>query len=98
VIFPLLPYKENRVFKINFYDPPSEPKEVYYTVIGSDYLTNSLGEKISCWVLEFEVPKRYGGGYQHFWISKKDRELLKEEDRFGNRFRYKLKLNVSEHN
>ncbi|TJY37924.1 hypothetical protein [Pontimicrobium aquaticum] len=98
VIFPLLPFKENRVFKINFYDPPSESMEVYYTVIGSDYLTNSLGKKIDCWVLEFPVPKKYGGGYQHFWISKKDRELLKEEDLFGKMYRYKLKLGVSEKN
>jgi len=98
VIFPLLPFKENRVFKINFYDPPSESKEVYYSVIGSDYLTNSLGKAIDCWVLEFPVPKKYGGGYQHFWISKKDRELLKEEDLVGKRYRYKIKLNVSEKN
>jgi len=98
VIFPLLPFKENRTFKINFYDPPSESMEVYYTVIGSDYLTNSLGEKVDCWVLEFPVPKKYGGGYQHFWISKKDRELLKEEDLFGKMYRYKLKLNISEKN
>ncbi|MCK8479786.1 hypothetical protein [Psychroserpens algicola] len=98
VILPLLPFKENRVFKINFYDPPSESMEVYYSVIGSDFLTSSLGKKIECWVLEFVVPKKYGGGYQHFWISKKNRELLKEEDLFGKIYRYKLKLNVSEKN
>lgn len=99
IIFPLLPFKENRVFKINFYDPPRQSTEVYYSVIGSDFLTNSLGHKIDCWILEFKVPKKYGGGYQHFWISKKDRELLKEEDLFGGgRYRYKLKLSVSEKN
>ena len=95
-IFPLLPFSENRVFKINLYDPGfGEPSEEYYTVIGSDTLINHAGKNIKCWILEFKIPNTYGGGYKRFWISKKERELLKEEDFFnGHFYRYKIKVTV----
>ena len=96
IIFTLLPYKENRNFKINFYDPGfGKAQEVLYSVTGSDSLINSAGEKIECWTLETKFTQN-GGGYQKFWVSKKKREVLKEEDSFNNTFRYKLKLGVSE--
>lgn len=98
IIFTLLPYKENRNFKINFYDPGfGKAQEVLYSVTGSDWLTDSAGEKIECWILENKFTLN-GGGYQRFWISKKKHEVLKEEDSFNNTFRYKLKLEVSEDN
>lgn len=96
VIFPMLPYKENRVFKINFYDPgfgAAEP--VLYRVTGSDRLTNSAAEKVDCWTLEHQFDKPFKG-YQKFWISKKSKEVLKEEDSFNGGYRYKLKFAVSE--
>lgn len=99
IVFTLLPYKENRNFKINFYDPGfGKAREVLYSVTGSELLTNSAGEKIECWVLETKIPQSAGGGYQRFWISKRKREVLKEEDSFNNTFRYKLKFEVSEEN
>jgi hypothetical protein len=95
VIFPLLPFKENRVFKINFYDPgASKAKEVFYHVEGSEQLSSSTG-KIDCWVLVIRHTKPFASS-QKFWISKKSNEILKEEDEFGGQYRYKLKLAVAE--
>ncbi|MBI3481375.1 MAG: hypothetical protein HY015_00065 [Bacteroidetes bacterium] len=96
VIFSLLPYKENRVFKINFYDPGfGKAQEVFYSVTGSDFLSGSSGEKIDCWTLINKITTPVNG-YQKFWISKKTKEVLKEEDSFNGQYRYKLKFAVSE--
>lgn len=90
VLFPLLPFKENRVFKINFYEPGHAiPKQETYEVIGSEKITLA-GNPIDCWILNYKVEKPTG--YQRFWISKQSREVLKEEDNFGAFYRYKLKL------
>lgn len=94
VIFPLLPFKENAVFKINFYEPGYEtPKEELYEVLKSETL-RIAGSPVDCWVLNYAVAKP--AGYQRFWISKQSRELVKEEDRFSGFYRYKLKLVVDE--
>ena len=99
LIYSLLPYKEGRVFLINYYDPGFEKStEVAYTVTGSDYLTSSNGEKIDCWVLNnFNDNKAPEKGYERFWISKKTHEVLKLENDFGGGrgFRYKLKLGIA---
>jgi hypothetical protein len=95
VIFTLLPFKENRTFKINFYDPGfGKAKEVFYTVIGSELLTNSSDGKVKCWVMEHKPTS--GVGYQRFWISQKTNEVLKEEDSFNGKLRYKLKVFITE--
>jgi hypothetical protein len=95
VIFSLLPYKENRVFKINFYDPGfGAATEVFYRVEGSETLSTPTG-KIDCWTLMIRHTKPTAA-YQKFWVSKKTSEVLKEEDEFGGQYRYKLKLAVSE--
>lgn len=95
VIFPLLPFKENRVFKINFYDPGfGNPSEVFYRVEGSEQLLSANG-KIDCWVLVIRHSRPVASS-QKFWISKKSNEVLKEEDEFGGQYRYKLKLAVAE--
>lgn len=94
VIFPLLPFKENRVFKINFYHPGQKPREVFYRVEGSEQLPSANG-KIDCWVMTI----KYNGPIpdkQKFWISKKTNEVLKEEEEYGGRYLYKLKLAVAE--
>jgi hypothetical protein len=97
IIFSLLPFKENRTFKINFYDPGfGKAKEVFYTVIGTEFLTSSSGEQIKCWIMEHTLAPAVG--YQKFWISQKTSEVLKEEDSFSGRLRYKLKLFVTEDN
>lgn len=99
LIYSLLPYKESRVFIINYYDPGFEKStEVAYTVTGSDFLTGGNGEKIDCWVLnnytDNNAPDK---GYERFWISKKTHEVLKLENDFGGGrgFRYKLKLGIA---
>jgi len=99
LIYSLLPYKENRVFVINYYDPGFEKStEVAYTVTGSDFLTGSNGEKIECWVLNnYNDNNAPDKGYERFWISKKIHEVLKLENDFGGGkgFRYKLKLGIA---
>jgi hypothetical protein len=95
VIFPLLPFKDQRTFKIKFYDPGfGKAEEVFYTVIGKEVLTNSSGEQITCWVMEHKLAPAVG--YQKFWISQRTSEILKEEDSFNGRLRYKLKLFITE--
>ncbi len=94
VIFPLLPFKEYRTFKINFYDPGSGPsQEVFYTVTGSEALQVSGGNKVDCWVLEHRLTDG-SGGYQKFWVSKKGHEVIKEEDLFNKTYRYKIIFTV----
>lgn len=93
-IFTALPFKENRSFKINFYDPGfGKPQQVVYDITGSELLPTYSGRKIDCWVMECKYP---GNDYQRFWIDKKDKVVLKEEDRFNGRYRYKIKLEVAE--
>ena len=90
VIYSMLPYKENRTFMINYYDPGfGKPVEVPYTVTGSGLLTDREGSSVDCWMLEHTDEN----GTEKFWISKKTREVLKEEDHgknWGYRFKYKL--------
>lgn len=96
IMFPLLPFKENTVFKIKFHDPGfSLPSTEIYSVIGSETLKGLAGEGIDCWVLEFSLPKGMKG-YQKFWIAKKTREFVKEEDKIGDFYRIKLRMVVSE--
>lgn len=93
--FPILPYRPNTTFAINFYDPGfSAPKIVYYTVTGSAMLTGFDGQQIDCWTLEHEDNDRVKNR-EVFYISKKTKEVLKLEQQFGTRYRYKIKLGFS---
>jgi hypothetical protein len=93
IIYSMLPYKENRTFLINYYDPGfGKPIEVPYTVTSSGILTDRGGARIDCWVLEHDDEN----GTEKFWISKKTREVLKEEDHGkGGTYRFKYKLGIS---
>jgi hypothetical protein len=94
-VFTRFPYKANRTFKIVFYDPGSgRPSEEIYSVIGSDVLHTNRGEKINCWIMERKGKAE--GSYQKFWIDKKSKLVYKEEDLFNNRYRFKLKLAVTQ--
>jgi hypothetical protein len=97
VIFPLFPYKNGRTFKVNFYDPGASKAVIAdYKVTGSETLSGSRGDKIDCWIMEHKSTSPTGDAYsQRFWISKKTREVLKEEDQFNGGFRYKFKLGIS---
>ena len=94
-VFTRLPYKANRSFRINFFDPGfGKPSEEIYSVTGSDVLLTAAGKNINCWVMERKG--KTAGSYQKFWIDKKTRIVLKEEDLFNNWYRFKLKLEVVE--
>ena len=93
-VFPLLTYKDKTTYVINFYDPgfPTPPQMQTYTVIGSGTLQGYDSQTIDCWML------RHGSLPQNletFWISKKTGEVLKLEQEYGGRFRYKIKLGFS---
>ena len=91
-VFPQLPYKNNRTFMIHFYESGSIPaKWVAYTVTGSGKLPGSDGLETDCWLLEHNETNNK----EIFWISKKTKEVLKLEQQFGKRFRYKIKLPFS---
>lgn len=97
IIFQMFPYKENRTFRVNFYDPGSaEPQIADYIVTGSDTIKDSSGEKIDCWTMEFRSEKYKS--VQKFWVAKKTKEVLKEEDSFNNTYRFKLKIKTTEVN
>lgn len=97
IIFSMLPFKENRIIKVNWFDPGStESQFASYTVKGSEIIIGSAGERIDCWVVEHK-PEKFDG-LQKFWISKETKEVLKEEDFFNNSYRFKLKLKTAEAN
>lgn len=94
-VFPTLPYQMNRTFGINFYDPGfSAPVMVYYTVIGSGSLKGYDNQLVDCWLLEHQDNGRTKN-HEIFYISKKTKEVLKLEQEFSGRYRYKIKMPFS---
>lgn len=91
--FPLLPYKEGRVFMIPYYEPGyTESEAIAYTVTGSAMLEGYNGQQIDCWILTHETK----GNKEVFWISKKTKEVLKLEQTLNDKwYRYKIKLGFS---
>ena len=88
--FQLLPYKQNAVFAINFYDPGfSAPRLQYYTVTGTDQLITSGKQPVDCWLLSHKVSETR---YETFWVNKKTFEVMKLEQITDNTYRYKIKL------
>jgi len=92
-VFPILPYRNNRTFLINFYDPglAFDPQTLPYTVIGSAKLAGYNNDEIDCWLLQ----QKGKISTEVFWISKKTKEVLKMEQEFSGRYRYKIKLGFS---
>lgn len=94
-VFPVLPYRKNITFAINYYDPGfTEPKLVYYTVTGSATLPGYDGQQIDCWLLEHETNDNIKN-HEVFYISKKTKEVLQLDQQFGTRYRYKVKVPFS---
>lgn len=94
--FEMLPFAANKIFAINFYDAGFDvPKYVIYKIIGSETLTTFDNQKVDCWKLFTESDHNGTHATETFWISKKNREFLKEEDSFGGTYRYKIKLPAS---
>lgn len=89
--FEILPYAKGKKFAIHFHHPGSKtpPKFYLYEVIGSEVL-KSAGAEVDCWKLKIV----YDGGTNNatFWISKKNRQVLKMEEHFNSVIRYKVRL------
>lgn len=89
--FPLLDLKAGKRFFINFYHPGGrlEPKLWEYKVTGEENVKTIEGETVACWKLRIDYDEK---STCTFFISKKGREVLKMEEAFGNRVRYKVRL------
>lgn len=89
--FPLLDLKPGKRFLINFYHPGGrlEPKLWEYRVVGEENIKTIEGESVPCWKLKIDYDEK---STCTFFISKKGREVLKMEEAFGNRVRYKVRL------
>jgi hypothetical protein len=93
--FSILPYAKGKSFLINFYDPgiPFPPQKEIYTVAGDAKLKMSNGDEIDCWLLQ---KGEEGKNFETFWINKKTKEVMKLEQQFGKRYRYKIKMGFSQ--
>lgn len=90
-VFASLPYRENRIFAINFYDPGfNQPKVVYYAVKSSSKLKSHDGTEIDCWLMNVEQST----SSQTFWVSKKTHEVLKMVATQPGQTRFKIKLGI----
>jgi hypothetical protein len=91
--FEMLPLAEHKRFAIYFYDAGlTPPAYVIYKVIGSETVSLNNNINIDCWKLFTEGKIPNGGSYtETYWISKKNHELLKEEDFYNGMYRYKIK-------
>jgi hypothetical protein len=89
--FTLLDLKEGKRFAINFYHPGgrSNPQFYEYKVTGSEKVNTIDGKQIDCWKLRIDYNAK---SYAVFYISKKNREVIKMEEDFGMGARYKVKL------
>jgi hypothetical protein len=98
ILFPTFPFKMNRTFAVPFYDPGFGNTAIaYYKIINTEILSDSNGKKIACWVMEHKAEdSKKQVSVQRFWISKKTKEVIKEEDQFpiGLRFKYKTGISV----
>ncbi len=92
--FELLPLEPGKSYLINFYDAGLDPPQyVRYTVKGSEMLTMLDGARTDCWKLYTEGKDPRGGSYSEtYWISKKEHEMLKEEDQYGSISRFKIRM------
>lgn len=90
-IFPLLDLKPGKRFAINFYHPggKGEPKLYEYKVVGEEDLTTIEGMRVPCWKLRIDYDAKT---FAIFYISKKNREVLRMDEDFGGGVRYKVKL------
>lgn len=91
-VFSMLPFNEETTYAINFYDPgQSAPQVQYFTIIGSGQLEGLDQEVVDCWLLQHGS----GENLETFWISKKTNEVVKLEQRSGDKYRYKIRLPFS---
>jgi hypothetical protein len=89
--FPLLDLKAGKSFFISFYHPGGKtaPKLYEYKVMGDESVQVINGGNVPCWKLRIDYDSK---SWAIFYISKKEREVLKMEEDFGGGVRYKVKL------
>ncbi|NIG56664.1 DUF3108 domain-containing protein [Chitinophaga sp. Cy-1792] len=92
--FEMLPLAAGKTFVVRFYDAGFDPPAyVTYRVVGTETIATLDNHTVTCWKLYTEGSSKRGKYTQTFWISCKNHECLKEEDRIGDRMhRYKVKL------
>jgi hypothetical protein len=92
--FEMLPLAASKTFAIYFYDAGlTPPAYIIYKVTGSETVSLNDKKSIDCWKLFTEGKLPDGKPYtETYWISKKNHELLKEEDFYNGMYRYKIKL------
>jgi hypothetical protein len=90
-IFPLLPFKKTgQQFAIAFYEPGTKKSDYYkLTVTGIDKLLLPGGPQVPCWLLRIDYAP---GSYATFWITDQTREVVKMQEYYKGRYRYKVKL------
>ena len=90
-IFPMLPFKKKgQQFAIAFYEPGTKKADYYkLTVTGKDNLLLPGGPQVPCWLLHIDYA---AGSYATFWIADKTREVVKMQEYYKGRYRYKVKL------
>lgn len=90
-IFPLLPFqKVGQKFAIAFYEPGGATSSYYpLTVTRKEDLQLPGGAKVNCWVLRIDYAP---DSYASFWIADKNREVLKMQEYYKGRYRYKVRL------
>lgn len=90
-LFALLPFKKaGEQYVLPFYEPGS-PKAGYYTYTytGKEEVLIAGDIKVPCWVLKAD---HGANGYSLFYIAQSGREVIKMQDYFKGKYRYKVKL------
>jgi hypothetical protein len=91
--YEMLPLAAGKTFAISFYDAGLTPPQYeVLKVTGSEVLTTLDNRKVDCWILATKSEHNNVVYTQTYWISKLGHEMLKEEDSFGGRYRYKVNL------
>jgi hypothetical protein len=90
-LFPLLPFKKTgQRFAMAFYEPGSARSNYYpLTVTAKESLALPGGQSVNCWVLKIDYGR---GSSASFWITDKTREVVKMQESFRGRSRYKVRL------
>jgi len=91
-IFSLLPIKKSgQKFIIPFYEPGSPTANWYpVTVTGYEDLQLTGHLMVKCWIIRIDYTGSAASAT--FWITEKDRDLLKMKSCFKGKCRYKVKL------
>lgn len=90
-ILPMLPFKKvGQIFALAFYEPGAAQSAYYkVSVTNKEQLVLHGNTKITCWLLRIDYAPN---SYATFWIADKPREVVKMEEYYQGKYRYKIKL------